>query len=197
MKTSQIQGSGILFEENRNLPEFSGIELSGAYEVSARCGQKQEFLISGDDNIVPLVKTEVKGNTLKVTLKQSVSTRKKITLTIAAKIIDSLKVFGAVKADIAGVSGTSFKLEIPGAGEVKLEGAVDALEISMPGAGNVNAKNLIATTADVDVRGAGNVVLTVSGELKASIRGVGNVDYYGNPGTVKEKISGIGRIRKR
>jgi hypothetical protein len=192
-----VKGSGVLLEETRNVPEFSGIDLSGVYEVFVRCGQKQEVLVFGDDNVVPHVKTEVNGNVLKVSLDQSVSTRNKIKLILSANRVNSLKVSGTANVDISRVRNKSLNLEISGAGDMKVEGMSDALEITVSGTGNVDAKNLSAKTAVVDVSGAGNVVLSASDELIASIRGVGNVYYYGNPGKVVETVSGAGKIHRR
>ena len=192
-----LKGSGVLLEETRKVPEFSGIDLSGVYEVFIRCGQKQEVIVFGDDNIVPHVKTEVNGNVLKVFLDQSVSTRNKIKLILTANSVSSLKVSGTANVDISSVRNKSFNLEIFGTGDTKIEGMSDDLEITMSGTANVDAKNLMAKTAIVDVSGAGNVALSVSDELRASISGVGNVYYYGNPGKVVETVSGIGGIHKR
>jgi hypothetical protein len=192
-----VKGSGILLEETRNVPEFSGIDLSGIYEVFVRCGQKQEVFVFGDDNVVPHVKTEVNGNILKVFLDQSVSTRNKIKLILSANMVNSLKVSGTATVDISRVRNKSFNLVISGTGDTKVEGMSDALEITVSGTGNVDAKNLTAKTAVVDVSGAGNVVLSASDELIASIRGVGNIYYYGNPGKVVEAVSGVGKIHRR
>ena len=192
-----LKGSGVLLEETRKVPEFSGIDLSGVYEVFIRCGQKQEVIVFGDDNIVPHVKTEVNGNVLKVFLDQSVSTRNKIKLILNANSVSSLKVSGTANVDISSVRNKSFNLEIFGTGDTKIEGMSDDLEITMSGTGNVDAKGLTAKTAGVDVSGAGNIVLSVSDELRASVSGVGNVYYYGNPGKVVKTVSGVGGIHKR
>ena len=192
-----VKGSGVLLEESRNVPEFSSIDLSGVYEVIVRCGQKQEVIVFGDDNVVPHVKTEVNGNVLKVFLDHSISTRNKIKLILSANRIDSLKVSGTANVDISRLNNKSFNLKISGTGHVKAEGLSDALEITMSGAGNADAKNLTAKTAVVDMSGAGNVVLSASDELIVSIRGVGNVFYYGNPGRVVKNVSGVGKILRR
>ena len=192
-----IKGSGVLLEEARNVPEFSDIDLSGVFEVLVRCDQKQEVIVSGDDNVVPHVKTEVNGSVLKVSLNQSVSTSNKIRLILATNRLNSLKVSGTTNVDISRLRNKSFNLEIFGTGDIKAEGMSDDLEITMSGTGNVDAKDLTAKTAGVDVSGAGNIVLSVSDELRASVSGVGNVYYYGNPGKVVRTVSGVGGIHKR
>ena len=192
-----VKGSGVLLEETRKVPEFSGIDLSGVSEVYVKCGQKQEVIISGDDNVVPHVKTEVNGNVLKVFLDQSVSTRNKIKLTLSANSVSSLKISGTANVDISRVSNKSFNLKILGTGDIKVKVMTDDLEITMSGTANVDAKNLTAKTAIVDISGAGNIALSVSDELRASISGVGNIYYYGNPGKVAETVSGIGGIHRR
>lgn len=192
-----VKGSGILLEEKRSLPEFTDIDLAGAYDVVVMCGQKEDVMVAGDDNIVPHVKTKVDGNVLKVSLDQSVSTKNKIKLTLSENTINSLAVSGAANVSISRVNNKSFKLNISGTGNVKVQGLSEVLQITLSGAGDVDARNLSVQTASVDVSGTGNVSLSASDEVSARISGVGNVDYYGDPKKVHESISGIGRMRKR
>ena len=190
-----VKGSGVLREEKRNVPDFTCIDLSGAFDVVVTCGKKQEISVSGDDNVVPHIKTEVTEGVLKVFLDQSVSTKNKIKLALSVPTVNDLRVSGIGDVDISSVSNKLLRLDVSGVGNVKAEGVVGALEITSSGAGNVEARKLIAKIAAVDVSGIGHVVLTAADELNATISGVGGVDYFGNP-KVTEKVSGIGRVSK-
>ena len=142
------------------------------------------------------MKTEVNGGVLKVFFDRSVSTANKIKLTLAAGMIDSLRVAGCVNGAVSGVSNQLLTVDLSGVGNLKIDGATDALKFTMSGAGEMEAEKLAVRRAVVDLSGTGHAAITATEALNASISGVGQVDYYGNPGKVTESISGLGRLKK-
>lgn len=184
--------------EKRTLPEFSGTSFGGAYEVTIETGKTESSVtITGDDNLVPLVLTEVKDGVLTVHSKESLSPSKTITLLVTMKEMTSLHCSGAGKIAAKDLKTAQLKLSFSGAADFVGTGEVDQLDVQVSGAGNLDAKDLKAKTVTVSMSGAGNASLHASAELNASISGVGNVDYYGNPPKVTPKISGLGKISKK
>src|SRR5260221_13662487 len=68
-----VRGSGVRKTEQRDLPAFNAIDTSGAFEVEVVCQKPASFEIEADDNIVPLVQTEVRGGVLHVITTKSYS----------------------------------------------------------------------------------------------------------------------------
>ena len=64
MKT--VQGSGNLVNEERRLSEFDQISLKGKGKVTLTNGDRQHLKIRTDDNVMPLIKTEVENRKLKI-----------------------------------------------------------------------------------------------------------------------------------
>src|SRR3954471_19334485 len=77
-----IAGSGNRKTEKRELKSFNAIESSGAYEVSITCQKPVSFEIEADDNILPLIKTEVRDGILYITSDQEYHTSKSPNLRI-------------------------------------------------------------------------------------------------------------------
>ena len=48
---------------------------------------------------------------------------------------------------------------------------------------------------EIGVEGTGSAVVNASEELDAKVGGAGSVEYVGDP-TVKEDVSGVGRVSK-
>src|SRR6478672_12019098 len=61
-----VRGSGNRKTERRELAPFKSVDSSGAYEVNIVCQQTQSFEIEGDDNILPIIKTEVANGVLSI-----------------------------------------------------------------------------------------------------------------------------------
>jgi hypothetical protein len=48
--------------------------------------------------------------------------------------------------------------------------------------------------ADVSFEGIGSVAIHAKDKLNATVRGMGNLTYYGNPRVVNKSVSGIGSV---
>ncbi|HNP99370.1 MAG TPA: DUF2807 domain-containing protein, partial [Bacteroidia bacterium] len=59
-----IEGSGNVITETRSLTTFNGIDLRNTANVYITQGDVQEVKIEAEDNIVPLILTEVKNDEL-------------------------------------------------------------------------------------------------------------------------------------
>ena len=77
-----------------------------------------------------------------------------------------------------------------------IAGSVDDQAISLSGAGDFRAANLVSDTAKVTVAGAGRVVVNARRTLRVSLSGAGSVEYLGNP-ELTQSVSGLGRIKRR
>ena len=80
-----IAGSGNRKTEKRELKSFSGIDTYGAFEVNIICQKPAGLEIEADDNILPLIKTEVRDGILYVTNTQEYHASKSPTLRMSSQ----------------------------------------------------------------------------------------------------------------
>ena len=66
--SDDISGSGVLTTENRELNAFIAISVDGIANVNIVQGNAQSVKITADDNIIGLVKTEIKDGVLEIYL---------------------------------------------------------------------------------------------------------------------------------
>src|SRR6266853_3591056 len=92
-----VRGSGVRKTEQRDLPVFNAIETSGAFDVEVTCQKPTSVEIEADDNIVPLVQTDVRGGVLYVSTTKSYSSSGGIKLRITLSELASVKSTGAGK----------------------------------------------------------------------------------------------------
>ena len=88
-------------------------------------------------------------------------------------------------------------MDTSGAAKITLDGAVNGLTASMTGASKLLASSLRTQTTELSVTGAGDAEVWVTDTLTVAIKGAGKVTYAGNPKTVKQDISGAGKIQRR
>lgn len=192
-----VRGSGVTKEETRKLEDFNAIDAGGAYNIEIVCGKSPEVTIYGEDNILPLIRTEVRDQTLHIYNRKSISPRRKIRIQISTNNIEKINASGASDISISNINNDRFDVDASGAGKMNISGKTNYIALSLSGAVKVNARDLISDNANVEISGASKAEVYASKELRAEISGVGSLDYYGNPEKVKRNISGVGSINQR
>jgi len=196
--SSGIPGSGNLKSEPRNVTSFNSLSISGAYDFKVDCGKTQQSVeIKADDNLLPLITTQVVDGVLEFSNTESISPTTAIQVTITVGDLKSVNLSGAGKLAFTGLKNKEFKVHVSGAGEIACTGETDNFEAELSGAGKINAKDLVAKVVSIEMSGAAKAEITASEELNADISGVGSIDYYGNPAKVNPKISGIGKLNRK
>src|SRR5437763_13551615 len=77
-----IAGSGVRKTEKRDMKSFKAIDAKGAYEINVTCQKPASFEIEADDNILPLIKTEVRDGVLIVSSDENYNSAKAVVLRI-------------------------------------------------------------------------------------------------------------------
>jgi len=191
-----VQGSGVRKTEKRDLEPFTAIETSGAFEVEVTCQKPTSFEIEGDDNLLPLIQTEVRHGVLHVSSSKPYSSRTGISLRIATPDLERIRISGAGKIRLTEVKSDKFEIHSSGAAMITASGQTKSLDINSSGAGTIDTHNLRAETAEVSVSGAAAVDVYASDQLDASVSGAGRVTYSGNP-KVSKHVSGAGQVTKK
>jgi len=191
-----VRGSGKAASETRSVGTFSELEASSVMHVELRQQAQSSLELSGDDNLLPLVTSEVSGKRLLLGTKQSVSPKLDLLAKASAARIELLRCSGACRITASDVDSDRLVLELSGAGEIRAAGKAGELRIDVSGAGETNAEALAAPSVWVKVSGAGRVTLGSPQQLDVEISGTGSVSYAGEP-KISQRISGVGQLRKR
>jgi hypothetical protein len=191
-----IQGSGVAKTETRDVGAFSRIDSTGSADVIVTIGDKQSLTVEADDNILPLIDTEVKGDKLVISSHDSYSPRTDIKITITVPKLDEASVRGSGTIKASGVDAQDFKTQLTGSGDISLEGKATSLKATVTGSGSLDASKFTVGDADVRVSGSGDARINASKSLNASVSGSGDVQYSGNPSAVERHVSGSGSVRK-
>lgn len=192
-----VQGSGVRKTEKRNLGAFKSIETNGAFEVQVTCQQAASFEIEGDDNLLPLIKTEARNGVLNIYNDSSYTATKAIAVRITGPDLDTISSTGAADIHITNVKNDRLVISSTGAGKIEAAGETKFVHISSTGAGKIDTGRLHAERARVSVTGAAQVDVYASQQLDVTVSGVGKVTYDGNPPTVNKSVTGLGSVNKK
>lgn len=192
-----VRGSGVRKTEKRDLKPFNRIETTGAYELDVSCQKPASFEIVGDDNILPLIKTEVRDGVLYVTNDQKYNSSRLVLLRITLSKLDSISTSGAGHVQVANVKTDTFEIHNSGAVSIDATGEGKTVKIASNGAGKIDTSNLRAQKAEVTVAGAASIDVYASDQLDVNVSGVGQVSYSGDPKVVNKNVSGVGSVTKK
>lgn len=210
--------SGTIIDETVEVGSFTGINLTAVGSVNVTQGESTSVVVSADDNIMPLLQTEVEDDMLVLSIEgnNTFSSPPSIIYEITVPQLDSIRLSGAGNINTDRIEGESFSIRLSGAGDMVIpyldvnsldialsgagsitisEGRADQQRIESSGVGSYAARGLQSTEAEVSLSGAGNITLSVSETLNGEVSGVGNIAYVGNP-TVDVNVSGIGSVNR-
>jgi len=192
-----IRGNGRVREETRNISEFTRLDASGAFTIKIKVGESPYLKISAEENLLKLIRTIVKGNTLIIDTRKNISPRKEIRIYVTTPDLESIDCSGANNIVAKDISADYFDVDLSGAGSIDLYGEVNRLSADISGAGSIDAKNLKANDVSISVSGAASADVFAREFLDASVSGVGSIDFYGDPKKTNTSVSGVGSISRK
>ena len=191
-----VPGSGVSKTETREVGTFDEIGFTGGGSLEINVGKKTPLTITGDDNLLPLIHTSVQDGRLTIQPVESIEPKTPLVFTVGTADLTVFDCSGAAKAIVSGVKNETFKINLSGAGLIKATGQTGRFELSLSGAANVEADDLIAREVIADLSGAGKADVHATVILKATVSGTGIIRYQGDP-KVEKSVSGIGAVKKR
>lgn len=194
---SKIKGSGNVQTEKRDLAGFTSVKAGGAITVEVVTQKDFAVEVEADDNLLPNVKTEVRGDTLRIYTEGRISTRSPIRVRIAMPQIESFDISGASKGTLTNVKNDSLIIEASGASKITVDGEAKDLRIDLSGASRLDAENLKSQNVVVEASGASSAVIFANGEIDAKASGASSIRYLGDAKNVSSKTSGASSVKKK
>ena len=193
-----IAGSGQVVKEDRSLPDFDTVELEGSMNVEISKGDSVKCTVEGDDNIIPLLKTEVRGNRLRIYFKRgmSLSSYKVLNVYLEVPELSEVSVSGSGDISFTDVTRGEVTVSIDGSGDITGTGEAETVTAEINGSGDMHLFKLYTERASAEINGSGDVAINATAFLDAEINGSGDIRYKGNPSEIKRSVNGSGDISK-
>lgn len=190
----KAKGSGKIATEARDLRDFRGIDVSGVFQVEVIAGRDFSVEIEADDNLLPLIQTEVRGGVLHIDSDGRVSTEHGLKVRVTAPDISDIDASGVARVNVTELKNSELRIDTSGASKINVSGETSRLTIDVSGASNIDAQGLKSENAFVDASGASNVSVFVTGELRSEASGASKIAYSGSPQNVEKRTSGAGSV---
>ncbi|MGB3182678.1 MAG: head GIN domain-containing protein [Cyclobacteriaceae bacterium] len=206
---------------SQSIPDISGgfskLDVSGAYTIYLKKGDKPDVKVEGPEEKMETVKITKRGDMLEIGMKKGKYKWKDnddVTIYVTYTSLEEVILSGAsnisseeaIKADkfrlkVSGagtvnmdIDANSITSDISGAGSITLKGTATSQMVEFSGAGSYKAYDLESDDVEVDASGAGTIQVHASDSLKVNASGVGSVKYKGEPAT-DINTSGMGSVK--
>ncbi len=190
----KVKGSGHTASEVRDLTGFHALDVGGVFQVHITADKEFAVEVEADDNLLPLISTEVRNGVLRIKTDRKLSTSNPIRIRVSAPDIDNLDVSGAAAVTVENIRNDGLNVDASGASKIKINGETAKLILDVSGATKVDAESLAAEHATVEASGASQVSVQVAGQLRTNASGASRVDYSGTPIEVIKKTSGAASV---
>ena len=139
-KQEKIKESGNLITSNRTTAEYDQIAVSGSFQVSLVAGKEGSISITGDENIISHIVTEVENNELKIYFekKKNYYYKSKIIIEVPFESINTILFTGS--GDITTkntIISDDFNIYLTGSGDATIDVKSTKTTASVAGSGDI------------------------------------------------------------
>lgn len=207
-----VDGNEVLVEEQREARGFDQVNARGGLDVAISEG---DFSVSVriDENLLSHVRTSVDDDTLSISVDANLrdklpgphvlvsmpSLRDAETTGDGALTVSEFEAEAPISLELTGAgqltwSGRATELDavLAGTGAMSIEGTAESAELFLRGAGSLDARDLVADEANIELDGPGELSVTVNGLVNARAANGGTIDLFGRvrAGTLDESSGG-------
>lgn len=211
----RIVGSGNVITENRPISGIDRVSMTISGNLEIQQGATESLTVSGEDNVLPLLLTEVRGDELVIRWKSntSIQTHRPPLIKLTVKNLREVNFSSFGKVTVGSITTGDFLLTLSSSGDIEIDGIqadkitanlsssgnalikgrASQLDLRVTSSGSFQGGDLQVQRAQVRVSSSGNVTVWVVEDLVANITSSGDVAYYGSP-SVKQTITSSGNL---
>lgn len=185
-------------EQLRTTAGFDSIYVKGPINLEIEAGKAHSLKVTGNGIYFRRIVTEVVDGRLNISFEKD---NKKIEIDDLPHIIITMPSLsrlveeGVGETVLTNIDSKRLDINYKGAGRLAANGKVKHLFLEARGVGEIDTKALIVQDADVDFEGIGSVQIYANRRLDVSVKGMGDLTYYGNPHVLNKSITGFGTVK--
>ena len=201
------------------ISEFTSLNLELIGEVFYEQSDSTYLNVSGSSILIDALKVSDDNGTLSIKLrnKQKFTGKKKLVVKVGSphlskvnfESIGTLRFKNKFIGDEVSINNKGvgeiiiddcqvekFNLVSKSIGSIKIKGTSNLTSINSVGLGEINASEFKSKKVKVVSEGMENLSVYAEDSIDIIMKGLGNINYYGNPAEVKTDISKLGKVNR-
>jgi hypothetical protein len=189
-----VQGQGPMTSETREVGSFSRIEATAGIRVEVRMGPAQAVEVTAQETLLPVISTEVRGETLSVQASEDFTTLEPVTVTVVVPALTGITLSGGSRATL-DLDAERIEIRIRGGAHVTAAGSVHSLALDADGGATASLEDLSVRSATVSMEGGATATLTASDDVTGTASGGSRLTVIGDADVSVEDSGGsvVGR----
>jgi hypothetical protein len=191
-----IEGNGVPARDERMIATVPALEVNGTITVDVRVGPATSLVVEADSNLLPYIRTELRGDRLVIEKERSFRTSHPVRVTYTVPRLANVRHDGSGYLSVQDLNGGPLVVEGRGSGSVLLTGRVSSLDVAQDGSGSIDATTLQSAGGNLTLNGSGRVVAgRMQGErVTASLNGSGQLRVTGAVRHLAARSNGSGHL---
>lgn len=211
-----IQGDGNIRQENRQVGYFDRVEVSGRFQVNYTQESRQAVLVTGDNNLLEHILTEVSDGELRVFTRNRLQSRN-LQIDLSSSDIRQIKAAAGAQFNaqnmihspvltLLGSAGARIELEalveellvnLSAGSSARLSGQAQTVEVEASAGSQLDAFELEAQQVKVQASAGSRVNVNAQEELSVSGSAGSSIYYAGTPVINELNLSAGSAIHQR
>jgi len=216
-KDTCIHGEGTIVSQELAIAEFSGVKLSGTFNMVLQKGPEIKVVATGQPNILNYISTTVENgiwnaefldgcyNDYQVTVYVNHPNIKEFgsngsgSINVIGRLdsLENLTIYntggGNIYCTDSLIIENFLNVDLSGSGFIEVMGTASNQNINISGSGNYKAYDLFSENVTISIPGSGDAMVNASSSLEAFLSGSGSIYYTGDP-ELTTNITGSGTL---
>jgi hypothetical protein len=175
-----VRGEGPVTSETRQTSPFTRVDVNNGIGLTVRIGPAQPIEVHAQANILPIIASEIDGETLRIHSTGGYEAPEGIEVVVVTPALDAITISGGSQAQVDGLAAARLGIEVRGGGGLTATGAVDAVVLTMSGGSRATLGGLTAKTISVDLSGGSTADVLASDEVSGSASGGARLTVKGD-----------------
>ena len=190
------EGNGVAARDQRAIGALPAISVSGSLPVEVRVGPAPSLVVEADSNLLPLIRTETEGDTLRIYSEKSLRSKTPLRIVYTVPRLSEVRASGATRVEVSDLAGTPLDVRKSGSSEVRLSGKVGNLNARSSGSGLLDASRLQSDGIDATLSGSSRMRLgQVKGDhARLDLSGSSSLDASGAVRSLNARVSGSASV---
>ncbi len=184
-----VQGNGPVVSELRDVRPFSRLEVGSGIRVEATIDDTTGLAVRAQQNIMPLVTTEVSGTTLTVEARDDFTSAEPVTVVVSTPSLEAVSMSGGAMLRVDQLDGDAIELDARGGSVLTISGNAGHVSLVADGGSVVDLGDLAARWLEVRLGGGANASVMASDRVTGSASGGAILSVAGG-GSVEVNATG-------
>ena len=185
-----VQGEGDAATADRTTTAFTRISVGAGMHVTVRTGAETSVTLTAQENLLPLITTDVQGDQLVVEIPApGISSTEPISLTVHVPELASITLSSGANGTVEVVAG-ALAVDVSAGATITAIGELDSLKLTASSGASAQLGEIRAGSAAVNLTGGSSAELHVTGAVTGTADGGSTLVLTEKPASVDVTTSG-------